>query len=477
MYSSLILLPFLSVIILNLPFRSFMKKAAFWVCLAVLLAQICFILAPATCIWANRLDIFGSFLKFNFTVDNLSRIMLFCISIVLIATLFLEKYIIRDVERVFNFSNMILLILAGMDGVVMVRDIFSLYVFLEISAICSYILIGFNKDIRAFEAAFKYITISIVATVLLLASISFLLLIAGNTSFSFLSGALQASPDKLLIAFAISIFLGACFIKSGLVPFHGWLPDAYSAAPASVAVLLAGIVTKTVGVYTLIRITYSVFGLDHAIKSILLLVGALSVVSGAIAALGQSDFKRMLAYSSISQVGYIILGLGCGTPLGLAGAVFHLFNHSIFKSLLFLNSAALELGAGSTDMDRLSGLAKKMPVTATTSVLASLSCAGIPPLAGFWSKLIIIIALWLSGFRSYAVIAVLASVLTLAYLLSSQRRVFFGAQLKEFENIKEAGFGIIFPAIVLALIIVVVGLFFPYIISVVILPPGNLMGG
>jgi len=280
-----------------------MKKAAFWVCLAVLLAQICFILAPATCIWANRLDIFGSFLKFNFTVDNLSRIMLFCISIVLIATLFLEKYIIRDVERVFNFSNMILLILAGMDGVVMVRDIFSLYVFLEISAICSYILIGFNKDIRAFEAAFKYITISIVATVLLLASISFLLLIAGNTSFSFLSGALQASPDKLLIAFAISIFLGACFIKSGLVPFHGWLPDAYSAAPASVAVLLAGIVTKTVGVYTLIRITYSVFGLDHAIKSILLLVGALSVVSGAIAALGQSDFKRMLAYSSICVVG------------------------------------------------------------------------------------------------------------------------------------------------------------------------------
>jgi len=275
----------------------------------------------------------------------------------------------------------------------------------------------------------------------------------------------------------MSLFLCAAFIKSGLMPFHGWLPDAYSAAPSSVSVLLAGIVTKTVGIYTVIRIVESIFGFGAPIKNLLLLIGTISIVLGALAALGQSDFKRMLAYSSISQVGYIILGLGCGSALGLAGAVFHLFNHAMFKSLLFVNSAAVESQTGTKNMDELSGLAKKMPVTGVTSVLASLSAAGIPPLAGFWSKLIIIIALWMSGFYVYAAIAVLASVLTLAYLLSMQRRVFFGILGEGLVNIKEAGFCMTFPALVLAIIIVGVGIFFPLMFNTFILPVHSIFGG
>ncbi|MDD5005433.1 MAG: proton-conducting transporter membrane subunit [Candidatus Omnitrophica bacterium] len=477
MYSSLILLPFLSVIALNLPFRNLMKKLAFVVCLLVLLVQISLIVCPSICIWSNDLDIFGSFLQFNFAVDNLSRVMLFCIGIVLLAALFVQRYIIDDEERIFNFVNVLLLILIGMDGIVMVRDIFSLYIFLEITAVGSFILIGFNKDVDAFEAAFKYIILSVVATVLMLSSIALLLIVSGSTSFSSISDALKTSPDSLLISSAVAIFLCACFIKAGLIPFHGWLADTYSAAPAAVSVLLAGIVTKTVGAYTLIRIVNSVFGFESSINSLLLVIGIISIVIGALAALGQRDFKRMLAYSSISQVGYIILGLGCGTTLGLAGAVFHLFNHSIFKTLLFVNSAAVELETGTTDMNGLSGLSKKMPFTAMTSVVASLSAAGIPPLSGFWSKLIIIMALWMSGFYVYAVIAILASVLTLAYFLSLQRMVFFGRLKEDSANIKEAGLGLMFPALILALIIVAVGLFFPFIINTFILPAGNILGG
>jgi len=435
--------------------------------------QIYFVIHPAAYALGSRVDVFGSFLKFNFAIDNLSRVLLFCIGIVLFAALFVQKYIISDEERLFNFVNILLLILAGMNGIVMVRDIFSLYVFIEIAAVGSFIMIGFNKDAFAFEAAFKYIVLSVGATVMMLTSIGLLLVIAGDTGFSSLASALTASPNKLLINFIIGIFLCAAFIKAGLMPFHGWVPDAYSQAPASVSVFLAGIVTKAVGVYTLIRIVNSVFGFDNSLKNILLLVGGFSVVAGALAAFGQKDFKRMLAYSSISQVGYIVLGLGCGTALGLAGAVFHLFNHAIFKSLLFVNSATVEFQTGTRNMDKLSGLARKMPVTGVTSVLACLSAAGIPPLAGFWSKLIIIMALWIAGFRAYAIIAVLASVLTLGYFLTLQRNIFFGKLGEGLAEVKEGGLGLLFPALILAAIIVGTGLFFPFIINAFILPVGG----
>jgi multicomponent Na+:H+ antiporter subunit D len=211
------------------------------------------------------------------------------------------------------------------------------------------------------------------------------------------------------------------------------------------------------------------------IYTLLLIVGAVSVVVGALAALGQSDFKRMLAYSSISQVGYIVAGLGCGTALGLAGAVFHLFNHSIFKSLLFVNSAAVEESAGTTDMDKMGGLGSKMPVTGATAALASLSIAGIPPLAGFWSKVLIIIALWQANYYTYAVIAVLASLITLAYMLSLQRRVFFGKVTAEMAEVKEAGFGLLLPALILAAITVGVGLAFPLLLNTFLIPIGKIL--
>jgi multicomponent Na+:H+ antiporter subunit D len=178
----------------------------------------------------------------------------------------------------------------------------------------------------------------------------------------------------------------------------------------------------------------------------------------------------MLAYSSISQVGYIVLGLGCGTGLGIFGAVFHLFNHSIFKSLLFVNSAAVEQQTGTTDMNKLGGLGARMPVTNITSLIAFLSTAGVPPLSGFWSKLIIVIALWQSAHYGYAFLAILASVITLAYLLSMQRRVFFGILSDGLKEVKEAGFGIVFPAVILAIIILGVGLLFPFIAGGFITP-------
>ena len=431
----LILIPVAAVILLNIGFSAFMKKVAIGLGILVCFIQVALVLLNANI----NLGITLPFL--NFDIDRLTLVMLLMIAIVSAVTLMVGFATVPDQRRRYNFINITLLSIAGMNGVVMVRDIFSLYVFLEIVAVSSFVLIASEKQQNAFEGSFKYLVMSAVATVMMLSSIAILVMYAGDTSFSQIRDAVQGSNSVYVIT-ATAIFMAGLFIKAGLVPFHGWLPDAYSSAPAGVSVLLAGIVTKTAGIYTTIRIVSEIFGFNETLKSVLLVVGIVSIFVGAFAALGQKDFKRMLAYSSISQMGYIIIALGTGTELGIAGAIFHMFNHAMFKSQLFVNSAAVEKQTGTTDMDTLHGVSNVMPVTGWTSVVAFLSTSGIPPLSGFWSKLIIIVALWKAGLHGYAAAAIIGSLITLAYFLSMQRRVFFGRG--KMEGVKEAGLWLLY---------------------------------
>ncbi|MFH1190424.1 MAG: proton-conducting transporter membrane subunit [Candidatus Omnitrophota bacterium] len=464
----LILVPLLGVVILNLPIGGLKKAFAFWFALCLFGAQILIAVAHTYLPFSGAARI-GSFLKADFLLDHLSLIILLCIGIVSITSLLVGRYTIHDDKERFKFINLLIIVSVGMCGIALVKDIFSLYIFLEITAISSFLLIAFEKDIYALEGSFKYLILSAIATIMMLASIALLFIASGGTSFAAIKEAAQ-TPVNNIIALAIGLFVCGLLIKGGLVPFHAWVPDAYASAPAAVSVLLAGIVTKAAGVYTLLRVLTGVFGFEPAMKHVLLITGALSILIGALAAIGQNDMKRMLAYSSISQVGYIIIGFGTGTFLGIAGSVFHLFNHSIFKTLLFVNSAAVATRLGTTDMDKMGGLASKMPVTGATSVIGALSAAGIPPLGGFWSKLMIIVALWQSGNHAYSVIAILAGVITLAYLLVMQRKVFFGKLAKGYEDVEEARPGIAAASVILAAIIAASGIFFPFVFNTFLEP-------
>jgi len=468
MLSPLLLLPLLAIMILNLPFRSLMQKLAVLVGIGLSLWQIVAVILLAK--GQGGTDIWGRYFTLGLSCDNLTLVLLMSIGIVTLTTILVGWQTLGNDKQRFGFMNLVFVAMIGMNGTVMLTDLFSLYIFIEVTAVASFILIAFQRDTNALEGAFKYIILSATATVMMLLSISIILLVVGDTSFEAAGSAVQQSQGNPLVMAAIGIFICGLLIKGGVVPFHGWLPAAYSAAPAAASVLLAGIATKTSGIYALIRLTTSVFANNESVNHILLLAGAISILVGAFAAMGQSDFKKMLAYSSISQVGYIILALGCGTNLAIIGAVFHLFNHSIFKSLLFVNSAAVETQSGTTDMNKLGGLGTKMPVTNATSMIAFLSTAGVPPLAGFWSKLIIVIALWQNGLHTYATIAVLASVLTLAYLLLMQRKVFFGKLADGLTGVKEAGWGITLSAAILAVITVGVGVTFPWLFNSVLTP-------
>jgi proton-translocating NADH-quinone oxidoreductase chain N len=463
----LIFLMLLGIVVLNLPSGGFMRRVAFPLALLVLLVQTCFALVPSV---VESLGWPAAVFGLVPLADSLTRLLLLSIGIVGFAALLIGQGTVRDPDRRFNFINLLLLTCAGMDGVVAVSDLFTLYIFIEVAATASFVLIVFNKGRDSYEGAFKYFLMSAVATTMILAAIGLLMMYAGGTSFGAVRSALAGAPHSNLALLAVLLFVGGLFIKSGLVPFHGWVPDAYSTAPNPVSVLLAGIVTKTTGVYALVRLTVDVFGARPSILSVLLFVGTISIYVGAVAALGQRDFKRMLAYSSISQVGYIIIGLGAGNALGIAGAIFHLFNHSIFKSLLFVNATAVEESTGTTDMYRLGGLSSRMRYTGVTSMVGFLSAAGIPPLSGFWSKLLIIIALFQAGHPYYAGLAILASLVTLAYFLVMQRRIFFGELASGFENIRDAGPWVTAPSVILAGIILGVGVFFPYILGSFVAP-------
>jgi proton-translocating NADH-quinone oxidoreductase chain N len=471
MLSLFLLIPLAAIAILNLPFKGVLRKLAFGVGLLLAIAQVVAVILLATGVLSETSVCVPFTLGLSY--DNLTLVLLLSIGIVIFTTLLVGWQTIKPDKQRFNFVNLVLIAMIGMNGTVLLSDLFSLYIFIEVTAVSSFLLIAFQRGLNALEGAFKYIVLSATATILMLLAISILLLASGGTSFETVRTSLGQFKDNPLVVLAVGIFICGLFIKGGLVPFHGWLPAAYSAAPAATSVMLAGIATKVSGIYALIRLVTSVFNINGFINEILLVIGVFSILVGAFAAMGQSDFKKMLAYSSISQVGYIILGLGCGSPLGIVGAVFHLFNHSIFKTLLFVNSAAVEEQSGTTDMSKLGGLQSKMPVTNATSMIAFLSTAGVPPLAGFWSKLLIVIALWQSGFYTYASIAVIASVLTLAYLLIMQRKVFFGKLADGLQNVCEAGFGINLAASILAIITIVVGVLFPFIFNSVIMPIGN----
>ncbi|MEI8175823.1 MAG: proton-conducting transporter membrane subunit [Candidatus Omnitrophota bacterium] len=470
MASFLIIAPLLGVLALNVGFKSLMKRCAFWVAAAFALLQLAMVFLPITHLFGVKVGQFGTFLVLPLAIDGLSLTLFFCIGIILLVTLMIVKSSKSDPDAHFTIFNLLLIILSGLNGIVAVTDIFSLYVFLEIVAVASFILIASGQDQDAFEGAFKYIILSAVASALILSAIALLVLITGSTSFAVIHAALAGGAHGRIVIAAVVLLIAGFCIKGGLVPFHGWLPDAYMSAPAGISVLLAGIVTKTAGIYPLVRLLASVIGISRPVGSILLIVGTVSIVIGALAAMGQRDMKRMLAYSSISQMGYILLGLGCGSWFGFVGAVFHLFNHAIFKSLLFVNSASVESQTGTRDMASMGGLAARMPISGATSIIAALSAAGVPPLAGFWSKLIIIIALWLGGYHLYAVIAVLASVLTLAYLLSMQRMVFFGKINETYAAIEEARGGLVISALVLAAITVGVGVLFPFVMKYFMMP-------
>ncbi|HOK80846.1 MAG TPA: proton-conducting transporter membrane subunit [bacterium] len=445
------------------------------------LANLCFVvLLAATITTANlwpgggrfchSLSWFGTSLNISPVLDGLTLLMLFTISIISLAVgIFSIQYIEKYTSPAIYYS-MLLVLVASMNGIVLSSDLFTMYIFIEAAGISSYGLVALGKTKQATEGAFKYLVLSALASSFILLGIAGVFIKIGTTSIKEV-----ASFADIIPKISIILFLAGFGLKCALIPFHFWMPDAYTSAPAVLPAMSSGLFVKVAGVYAMCRVFFNVSGFNPSVSSVMVYLGVISILVGALLALGQSRLRRMLAYSSISQVGYVILAIGIGTPLGIIGGLLHLLYHSIFKALLFLNSGAVEYATGTDESTQLGGLGANMPFTSTTNIVGILSAAGIPPFNGFWSKLIIVIALVQVKMYLYAFIAVFASVLTLWYLLLIQRRVFFGKIKENLKGIAEIPFWMNLSMVGLALACLWTGLSFAPLIMKWVLPAANVL--
>ena len=409
-------------------------------------------------------------LGINLVLDGLSSLLLLAISVVSAAAmLFSVRYMERYTAKI-KYLSLFLLMVAGMNGVVLSGDIFNLFVFLEIASIASYALVGFGCEHEELEASFKYMVLGTIASILILFAVALVYGNTGTLNMAYISKAIQDSGLNAGLKFALALFIVGFGLKAALVPFHAWLPDAHPSAPAPISAMLSGVLIKSLGVYSLVRIVFNVFGVSVSVSWVLVALGVLSMVIGVFLAVGQWDFKRLLAYHSISQMGYVILGIGIGAlilarngkiewaALAILGGLFHLVNHAVFKSLLFLTSGSVEMSTGTRQLKELGGLVERLPFTRATCTVASASIAGIPPFNGFWSKLILVVAAVQAGFLYLAAVTVIVSLVTLISFLKIQRYVFLGELPENLQQVKENKGSMLVAMISLACLCVLMGL-------------------
>ncbi len=321
------------------------------------------------------------------SINSLSLFLAFLtILIWVIVSFYAAKYM--EKERICEYYIFSFMALFALLGVFFAANFFTLFVFFDLLGYAVYMLVINSRTREALKAGTKYLVMAILGDLTLLVGISLYYYYTGGVSF-----VAKSLPDNL--ALLIFLLMGAGFaIKAGLIPFHIWLPEAYSAAPCSASALLSGLVIKA-GVYGLIRSYLAIFGLKNTFKFLGLSIiwfGVASMVFGVLMALLQKNAKKMLAYHSISQVGYIVLGLGCAVYLGkegglaLGGGLFHLMNHALFKASLFLSVGAIYFMTDEVDMYKLGGLFKRMPLTAASLIIAACGISGVPLFNGFASK-------------------------------------------------------------------------------------------
>ncbi len=416
--------------------------------------------------------------------DGLSIFMLAITSVVgFLVSIYSISYLKRFTAQN-NFFALLCLMMGGMNGVVLSGDLFNLFVFMEIAVIASYALVAFGIEKQELEASFKYQVLGGIASVLILFGVTMLYWKTKTLNIADAGNILRSSQDRSFVVFTQLFLITGFGLKAALIPFHAWLPDAHSSAPSPISAMLSGVLIKTIGIYAIIRLFFNMFTLSDEMAVTITALGAVSMVLGSFLAMYQWDIKRMLAFSSISQVGYIVTGIGMGmiilardgdqrvAALAISGGLFHMINHAAFKGLLFLNAGAIEHETHTRNMKSLGGLSRSMPITASTSMGASLAISGVPPFNGFFSKLIIIIAAIQGKFYLLAALAVLISIITLAYFMKFQKYTFFNRPgARDRKKIKEVPFAMCFSMIVLAVLCLGLSLLiFPGIREVVLDP-------
>lgn len=370
-------------------------------------------------------------------------------------------------DSLVNYYTLFLMLSGSVLGLVLSGDLFNMFVMIEIMTFTAVALTAFRNHYEgALEGAFKYLVVGSLGSTSVLIGIALIYSQLHTLNLAQIAALLPtASSPVILIAFAF-LFVGFGS-KAFLFPFHPLAADAHAVAPASISLMISGVLTKC-GVYGIIRLCYCLYqNMDQPfVQYFVTGVGVISMFVCVTMAFNQHNFKRLLAFHSISQVGYVITVIGLGSALGMSAGLFHAMNHTIFKGLLFLTAGAVQHATGSLDLDELGGLSKKMPGTCALFLIGAASISGLPPFNGFASKWMIYQATFQKAgetgnffFVVVCVAALITSVLTLASFIKVAQSVFFGQLNPKFANTKEVSLGMRIPMWILAALCILPGLF------------------
>lgn len=407
----------------------------------------------------------GYAIGIGYEIDQLNLFFaLLVVSTFLFSGIYSLKYMERD-HHLGHYYTLYLMLSGSVLGLVLTGDIFNMFVMIEIMTFACVALAAFrNRQKGALEASFKYLVIGSMGSSFTLFGITLLYAQCHTLNMAQLSSILSTThtPTTTL---ALGMLVAGFGVKAYLVPFHTPAADSYTVAPASVSMMFSGMVNKA-GVYGMIRLLYIIFrSMDStAVQTLLTVIGAVTMFVGVTMALSQHDFKRLLAFHSISQIGYVITAAGLGTALGLTGGLFHAMNHTLFKGLLFLCAGAVFYATGSTNLDELGGLSKRMPKTTICFLVGAFSIAGLPPFNGFASKWMIYQATYekavTTGHIGYALVTVVAlvvSVMTLASFIKVTQAVFFGQTPLTCRKAKEVPFAMRLPMWIMSVLCLLTG--------------------
>lgn len=371
---------------------------------------------------------FGSYptgIGIEFLVDEFSALMTL---IVLTLSLLIIIYSLKDLEheiessRMYSYYTLVFLLIFSMIGMIFTNDMFNLYVFMEILSITSVAIIAIKKKKDTLMASMKYLMMGAIGSVTVLMGIALIYMVTGQLNMSAINEEISAVwrlyPRNILLA--MGFMITGFSIKAAIFPLHNWLPDAHSTAPTPSSALLSGLVVKAY-IFSIAKIMYRVVGknisVDIGIADYLIIFAVLSMMMGSVFALTQRDIKRRLAYSSVSQIGYIFLGLALASEMGFSAALFHVVSHAFMKSALFLSAGSIIYLTGKRDVKNLDGIGYEMPITMTVFSIGVLGMIGIPGTSGFMSKWYLGLAVLDAGHPELLIVLLLSSFLNALYYL------------------------------------------------------------
>ncbi len=403
----------------------------------------------------------------TFVLDGLNSLV--ALTIVLLATV-ISVYSIKYMENEDNievYNSLYLIYVAGMVGTVLSTNLAIFFLFFELMLIPSWILVGVWGTGDRMKVAFKYFMYTEFGAIILLAGIGSIYTITGTFDIYKIGSVNDLIPLTYLVPIALMILVGL-FVKMAIFPLHTWLPDTHAEAPTPISALLSPAMIG-IGGYATIRIIYTAFpaiAFSQSFMYPLLLLSVITIVYGGMMAFAQDDMKRLLAYSSISQMGYMLFGIASVSIIGVTGAIIIYISHALSKAALFMISGVFSHDLKTRKISELRGLASRMPIITVCALLGFLGISGVPPLIGFWGEIFIFIGAFYKSLAPYDLImlatviaGVLLSILTAGYGLWTVRRVFYGELPEKYSQAHDPNWKMLFPIVLLVVLAVVIGIY------------------